>query len=121
MTAGAVLISAALAAPAAAQTGTQQPPQQPPATPASPLPPVAPTPAGQTPATQAPPIQVTATHTPFVTPGPRVDLTIEDAVKRAMQNNINIGVARITPRLTDFSIVGLEASYHPTLTSAASD
>ncbi|MGH9409839.1 MAG: TolC family protein [Vicinamibacterales bacterium] len=122
VTAGAVLFSAALAMPARAQAGTaQQPPQQPPTTSASPLPPVAPTPAGQTLPTQAPPVQLTATHAPFVTPGPRVDLTIEDAVKHAMQNNINIGVARLTPRLTDYSIVGLEASYRPTLTSAGSE
>lgn len=55
--------------------------------------------------------------TPFVTPGPRVDLSIQEAVQRAREKNIDIGVARLTPRLTDFSIVGLEASYHPNLTS----
>jgi outer membrane protein len=71
--------------------------------------------APQTPATaQAP-------GSPFTTPGPRVDLAIEDAVARAMERNIDIAVARITPRLQDFSIAGLEATYRLNLTSAASN
>ena len=56
-------------------------------------------------------------RTPFVTPGPRVDLSLEDAVQRAADKNIDIAVARITPRLTDFTIAGLEANYRPNLTS----
>jgi outer membrane protein len=58
---------------------------------------------------------------PFSTPGPRVDITIEDAVARGTDKNIDIAVARITPRLTDFTIAGLEASYRLNLTSAASN
>jgi outer membrane protein TolC len=57
----------------------------------------------------------------FTTPGPRVDLPIEDAVARAMERNIDISVARITPRLQDFSIAGLEANYRLNLTSATSN
>ena len=67
----------------------------------------------QTPATPAA-AQKTA---PFVTTGPRVDLSIEEAVARAREKNIDIGVARITPRLTDFTLAGLEAAYRPNLTS----
>ena len=37
------------------------------------------------------------------------------------EKNIDIAVARITPRLTDFTIAGLEASYRLNLTSAASN
>lgn len=111
VTAAAGVIAALLSTPAFAQS-TQQ--TQPPATP----PPVAQPPAAQAPAPQTPP---PVQHVPFVTPGPRVDMTIEQAVQLGMKNNINIGVARITPRLTDFSIVGLEASYHPNLTTGASD
>ena len=55
---------------------------------------------------------------PFVTAGPRVDLSIEEAVARAREKNIDIGVARITPRLTDFTIAGLEANYRLNLTSS---
>jgi outer membrane protein len=59
--------------------------------------------------------------TPFVTTGPRVDLSIEEAVARAREKNIDIGVARITPRLTDFTIAGLEANYRVNLTSNGSN
>jgi outer membrane protein len=93
-TASAVLAVVATTAPAFAQ-GTPAAPPQPQAQAAA-----------QAPATA-----------PFVTPGTRVDLSIQEAVQRARDKNIDIGVARLTPRLTDFSIVGLEASYHPNLTS----
>lgn len=135
VTAAASIIAAAISAPAFAQSGTgsvnpapagapvqqtQQPPagQQPPTQQQAPLPPVAPVtqaPAAQAPST--PPVP----HVEFKTPGPRVDMTIEQAVQLGMKNNINIGVARLTPRLDDFSIVGLEASYHPNLTSSGSE
>jgi outer membrane protein TolC len=58
---------------------------------------------------------------PYQTPGPRVDLSIGEAVQRATERNIEIAVARITPRLTDFTILGLEANYRVNLTSAASN
>ncbi len=57
---------------------------------------------------------------PFVTPGPRVEITIEDAVARGTDKNIDIAVARITPRLIDFTLAGLEASYRLNLTSSTS-
>ncbi|HWT45564.1 MAG TPA: TolC family protein, partial [Vicinamibacterales bacterium] len=56
--------------------------------------------------------------TPFVTPGPRVNISIEDAVARARDKNIDIAVAKITPRLTDFTIACLEANYRLNLTAA---
>ena len=58
---------------------------------------------------------------PFQTPGPRVDLALQEAVQRATERNIDIAVARITPRLTDFTILGLEANYRVNLTSALSN
>ena len=58
---------------------------------------------------------------PYQTPGPRVELSIQDAVQRATERNIDIAVARITPRLTDFTILGLEANYRVNLTSALSN
>jgi outer membrane protein len=65
----------------------------------------------------APPVPV-AGQPPFVTPGPRMDLSIQDAVARALEKNIDIAVARITPRLVDFTLAGLEATYRLNLTSA---
>ena len=96
----AVLLIAIAGAPSAAQTPLAPPP----------APPVQAQP--QTRPTAAPAIA-------FVTNGPRVDLSIEEAVTRAREKNIDIGVARITPRLTDFTIAGLEANYRLNLTSAS--
>jgi len=95
VTAAAVLMVAVIAEPGNAQTAQGQ------AAPASPAPVVAPIPKTQ----------------PFVTAGPRVDLSIEEAVARAREKNIDIGVARITPRLTDFTLASLEANYRPNVTS----
>ena len=50
-----------------------------------------------------PPAPAQTNGATFTTPGPRVDLAIEDAVARGMDKNIDIAVARITPRLTDFT------------------
>ena len=70
---------------------------------------------------QVPPPTAVPTSAPFVTPGPRVDLSIQDAVARATDKNIDISIARITPQLTDFTIAGLEANYRLNLTSAANN
>ena len=108
VTAAAMVMVALAAGPARAQ---QAPPAQAPVkqTPATPTPPVAP---AQVPAVPG---------AVFVTPGARVDLSIEEAVARAREKNIDIAVARITPRLTDFTIAGLEANYLLNLTSTANN
>jgi outer membrane protein TolC len=95
LTAAAVL-TLAVVAPAGAQTTAAA---------ATPLPAVAP---------------VQSPQPAFVTPGTRVDLSIEEAVARAREKNIDIAVARITPRLTDFSIAALDANYRYNLTSNGS-
>ena len=122
VTAVAGAMAAALAAPALAQT-QQAPPQPPPAaaTQAPQTPPPASTPApaqagAATPYAPQTPFPTTPSKQ-FVTPGARIDMTLQDAVQRAAQNNIDIGVARITPRLTDYTVAGLEAGYHLNLTA----
>lgn len=80
-------------------------------------PPATQTPAGQTPTA---PVAAQPPTAPFRTSGPRVDLSIEEAVARAREKNIDIGVARITPRLADFSLAALEANYVVNLTSTGS-
>jgi outer membrane protein len=72
---------------------------------------------GTAPQTQLP----TGPSEKYVTPGPRVNLTIEEAVARARERNIDIAVARVTPRLDDFSIAALQASYLVNLTSTGSE
>jgi outer membrane protein len=49
--------------------------------------------------------------------GVRVELTLDDAVKRALDRNLDIAVERLNPQAFDFSIASINASYHPTLTS----
>ena len=112
MTAAAVLTLVLTAGPVAAQTPAA-PAAQPPAAPTAQPP--APSPSPAAPLTQVAPVQRTA---PFVTTGPRLDLSIEEAVARARDRNIDVAVARITPRLTDFTIAGLDAFYRPNITSS---
>jgi outer membrane protein len=94
VTAAALLMIASAAAPALAQSPAPTPP---------------------------PPAAALQKTPPFMTAGTRVDLSIEEAVARARDKNIDIAVARITPRLTDFSIAGLEANYRLNLTSSANN
>ena len=99
VTAAAVVMVALAAGPARAQAGGATPPAPQAVTPA--------------------PVQAQAAVKPFVTAGPRVDLSIEEAVARAREKNIDIAVARITPRLTDFTILGLQANYLVNLTASS--
>jgi outer membrane protein len=49
--------------------------------------------------------------------GPAVELTVDDAVARALERNLDIRVERLNPRTFDFSIAALEAVYRPNFTS----
>jgi outer membrane protein len=46
-----------------------------------------------------------------------VPLTLEEAVKRASDSNLDIAVERLNPQTFDLSLAGLYAVYHPTATS----
>lgn len=48
---------------------------------------------------------------------PRVELTLESAVERALERNLDISVERLNPQTFDFSLAALEANYRPTLSS----
>jgi outer membrane protein TolC len=75
--------------------------------------------AGQAVAGQTPPPQ------PAVTPpdagGPRVSLTLEDAVKRALENNLDIAVQRINQQTYDVDIASIRSVYSPTVSSLLSN
>jgi outer membrane protein len=90
-------------------------------TPQTPAPAVAPQTSTASPSTPLPQVAPVQKSEPFRTAGTRVDLSIEEAVSRARNNNIDIGVAKITPRLTDFTLASLEANYRPNVTSAVSN
>jgi outer membrane protein len=48
---------------------------------------------------------------------PVVRLTLDDAVKAALEHNLDITVQRLNPAINDIAIASLRAIYHPTLTS----
>ena len=74
--------------------------------------------AGQTVAGQAPAIPL-----PVGQPdasGPRVSLTLEETVKRALENNLDIAVQRISQQVFDVNIASIRSVYSPVLTSTVS-
>jgi outer membrane protein TolC len=48
---------------------------------------------------------------------PVVRLSLDDAVKAALEHNLDITVQRLNPAINDIAIASLRAVYHPTLTS----
>jgi outer membrane protein TolC len=50
-------------------------------------------------------------------PGTRVELSLDDAVMRALDRNLDIAVERLNPQTFDFSIASLQANYRPTFNS----
>jgi outer membrane protein TolC len=48
---------------------------------------------------------------------PVVALTLDDAVRLALERNLDIAVQRLNPQTYDFSLAGLRATYMPTVTS----
>ena len=51
-------------------------------------------------------------------PGARVELTLDNAVERALDRNLDLAVERLTPQTYDFSLAALDATFHPNLISA---
>lgn len=46
-----------------------------------------------------------------------VQLTLDEAIKLALDRNLDISVQRLNPQAFDFSLAGLRATYRPTVTS----
>ncbi len=46
-----------------------------------------------------------------------VQLTLDDAVKLALDRNLDIAVQRLNPEINDIAIASMASFYHPTLTS----
>jgi outer membrane protein len=53
--------------------------------------------------------------------GPRVDLTADEAVARALERNVNLTSQRLTPQTFDYQIAAAQAFYRPNLTSQLSN
>jgi outer membrane protein len=49
--------------------------------------------------------------------GPKVGLTLEDAVKLTLERNLDIAVQRLNPEISDLGIATARAAYFPALTS----
>jgi outer membrane protein len=73
---------------------------------------------GQAAAGQTPPAPLPV-RTPDAS-GPRVSLTLEDAVKRALENNLDIAIQRINQQTYDVAIASIRSVYSPLLTSTLS-
>src|ERR1700694_969136 len=59
--------------------------------------------------------QPAAPASPPTSSGPRVPLTLEEAVKLALDHNLDIAVARLNPPTFDLSLASLLAVYKPTV------
>lgn len=60
--------------------------------------------------------------TPVAVPpgtGPLAPITLEDAIARALERNIDIAVVRLNPRIREWDMVAQRASFLPTLTGRA--
>jgi outer membrane protein len=53
--------------------------------------------------------------------GPVVNLTVDEAVARALDRNLALASQRLTPRTFDYSIAATRAAYRPILTSTLSN
>jgi outer membrane protein len=53
--------------------------------------------------------------------GPARSLTIDEAVKMALDKNLDIAVQRLNPPMYDFSLASVKAAYLPTFTSLIGD
>ena len=54
---------------------------------------------------------------PLPAPGTEVPLTLDEAVARSLERNLDIAVERLNPRTFDFAVSALESSYRPLFTS----
>lgn len=54
---------------------------------------------------------------PITTPGPSIELTLDDATARALEKNLDIAVERLNPELQDWTLARIRAAYLPTFTS----
>lgn len=50
--------------------------------------------------------------------GPTIRLSVDEAVQRALERNLDIQVQRLEPQLLDLQYAGLWATYRPTITSS---
>jgi outer membrane protein len=103
----ALLLSASLAPAAAAQDAAER----------VRLDEIARTAAQQFAAARAAAAEQTRPTAPPLPAGRVVELSLDDATERAMEQNLELAVERLNPQTFDFAIAALDASYRPNFTS----
>jgi outer membrane protein TolC len=63
------------------------------------------------------PAPVSSVVVPASQPPTQLDLTVDEAVARALERNLDIAVERINPQTYDYSLAALYGTYTPVLTS----
>ncbi len=51
-------------------------------------------------------------------PGPTIRLTLDDAVKMALDHNVDLAAARLDPRISDMQVAEARAAFTPTLSTS---
>src|SRR5215218_5827645 len=51
---------------------------------------------------------------------PTVAMTLDEAVKFALERNLDISVQRLNPEINDIAVASITSVYHPSLTSVVS-
>jgi outer membrane protein TolC len=54
---------------------------------------------------------------PITTPGPTIELTLDDATARAVERNLDVAVERLNPQIQEFNLARLRGLYRPVATS----
>ena len=54
------------------------------------------------------------------TPGPAIELTLDDATARALERNLDVAVERLNPQIQDYNLERLRATYRPIVSSSIS-
>jgi outer membrane protein len=62
-------------------------------------------------------VDQTRPTTPITTPGPNLELTLDEATARALERNLDLAVERLNPLIQDANLERLYAAYRPTVTS----
>src|SRR5947207_9105318 len=68
---------------------------------------------GQTPAAPAPVPQVPTQQAPLAVPGPELQLSVDESVRLALENNLGIRAERLTPQVQTLVVAQTRANYTP--------
>lgn len=55
---------------------------------------------------------------PITTPGPTVELTLDEATARAIERNLDVAVERLNPQIQEYNLARLRNSYRPVAVSS---